>query len=151
MTEQMHPEDPSSAARSLAPFTVTDVYLLTAESDGRVAVPGLCVVVDTTGLTVRRPDGAVAAVVAWSDVRGLTAHRRMRTPAGSSGVVVEVVTSSRTHHFLVPTDDAEGLERDITAFAADAGGQESRRSRRARKRTWWRRGSRPQSSAQPAP
>ena len=64
------------------PLVLSDVYLLTAESGGNVAVPGLTVVLDGSGLTVRKPDGAVGAVVAWADVSGLVASRADAHPGG---------------------------------------------------------------------
>jgi hypothetical protein len=100
------------------PLVLSDVYLLTAESGGDVAVPGLTVVLDGSGLTVRKPDGAVGAVVAWTDVSGLVASKRIRTPAGNPGVIVEAMTASRTHRFVVPSDNPEGLEYEVTQLAS---------------------------------
>jgi len=152
MTDQMHPQEPAPPGPSGAPFVVSDVYLLTADSNGQVAVPGLSLVIDATGLTVHRPDGVVAAVVAWSDMTELVASRRMRTPAGNPGIVVETTTASRSHRFVVPTDDPDSLERDFTRFAAEAGvGKGGRRAGRAHRRSWWKRGSRAQSSPRPEP
>ena len=73
------PESPSASppTRRGAPLVLSDVYLLTAESGGNVAVPGLTVVLDGSGLTVRKPDGDVGAVVAWADVSGLVANKRI--------------------------------------------------------------------------
>jgi hypothetical protein len=112
--------EPDAAAPPLrsGPLVLSDVYLLTAESDGNVAVPGLTVMIDGSGLTVRKPDGSIGAVVSWADVSGLGATRRIRTPAGSHGVIVEAVTSSRTHRFVVPSDNPDGLEYEINQVAA---------------------------------
>ena len=41
----------------------------------------------------------------------------MRTPAGSQGVVLEAVTTSRTHRFVVPSDNPEGLRYEIAHLA----------------------------------
>jgi hypothetical protein len=109
------------------PLLLSDVYLLTADSEGRIAVPGLTVLLDESGLTVRKPDGEIGAIVAWADVTTLVASMRMRTPAGSQGVVVEVVTPSRTHRFVVPTDDPLGLESMITHLADAVGTRGTRR------------------------
>jgi hypothetical protein len=100
------------------PLVLSDVYLLTAESGGNVAVPGLTIVLDGTGFTVRKPDGDVGAVVAWADVSGLVASKRIRTPAGHPGVVVEAVTASRTHRFVVPSENPDGLEYEVTQLAS---------------------------------
>jgi hypothetical protein len=111
---------PSSPGR---PLVLSDVYLLTAESDGDVAVPGLTVVLDASGLTVRKPDGAVGAVVTWADVSGLVANKRMRTPAGNPGVIIEAATASRTHRFVVPSDNPDGLEYEVMQLATTVPGR----------------------------
>jgi hypothetical protein len=113
------PESQPASAPALSgdSLVLSDVYLLTAESGGNTAVPGLTLVLDGSGLTVRRPDGAIGAVVAWTDALGLTASERMRTPAGSPGVIVQAVTASRTHRFLVPSDNPAGLEYEVTQLA----------------------------------
>jgi hypothetical protein len=116
-------------------LVLSDVYLLTSESEGRVAVPGLTVVLDDSGLTVRKPDGAIGAVVAWTDVTALEASRRMRTPAGSQGVVIEARTASRTHSFVVPTDDPGGLEQEIARFAGAMAPPARRAQARSKRRS----------------
>ena len=102
------------------PLVLSDCYLLTAESGGNVAVPGLTVVLDGSGLTVRKPDGDIGAVVAWANISGLAASERMRTPAGNPGVIVEAVTPARTHRFVVPSDNPEGLEYEVDQLAGAA-------------------------------
>jgi hypothetical protein len=103
-------------------LVLCDVYLFTAESGGSTAVPGLTLVLDGSGLTVRKPDGALGAVVTWAEVVGLTASKRMRTPAGHRGVIVEAQTPSRTHRFLVPSDNPDGLEYELGQLAGSARG-----------------------------
>jgi hypothetical protein len=153
--------EPEAAAPPprIGPLVLSDVYLLTAESDGSVAVPGLTVMIDASGLTVRKPDGSIGAVVSWTDVSGLGATRRIRTPAGSHGVIVEAVTSSRTHRFVVPSDNPDGLEYEINQVAGamvapgrPGPGQVSSTHRQSRLRSWlsswsgsrWLRSSRPE-------
>jgi hypothetical protein len=117
MTEgEVAPSDAPEVAAS-GVLLLSDVYLLTAESDGKIAVPGLSVMVDGSGLTVRKPDGSIAVVLPWAEVSGLGATRRIRTPAGSHGVIVEAVTSSRTHRFVVPSANPDGLEYEIDQLA----------------------------------
>jgi hypothetical protein len=108
------PPPPSSSG----PLVLSDVYLLTADSGGSTAVPGLTVVFDESGLTIRKPDGAIGAVVAWGEVSDLQASKRMRTPAGSRGVIIEAATPSRTHRFVVPSDNPDGLEYEVTQRAS---------------------------------
>jgi hypothetical protein len=99
------------------PLLLSDVYLLTSENEAELAVPGLSVLFDASGLTVRKPDGAIGAVVPWDEVSGLGASRRIRTPAGNHGVIVEAVTSSGTHRFVVPSDNPDGLEYEVGRLA----------------------------------
>jgi hypothetical protein len=99
-------------------LTLSDVYLLTKDETGDVAVPGLGVVINQSGLTVSKPDGSVAAVVDWADLKSLSTSERMEVEPGTPpAVVVEAVSSVRAHRFAVPTDDPEGLERVITELA----------------------------------
>ena len=96
------------------------VYLLTAESDGQAAVPGLGVALDATGLTVRKPSGEISAVLAWAQLSSVSASGRMRTPVGRPGVVLEAGTAAKIHRFVVPSDDPDALEQDILRLAAAA-------------------------------
>lgn len=98
-------------------LVMEDVFLLTGEGDEPVAVPHLALVLERTGVVVRRPDGGVGATVPWSEVTAVSASGRMHTPEGRLAVVVEAVTPDRTHRFLVPTDDSEGLQRDVARVA----------------------------------
>ncbi|HTT87475.1 MAG TPA: hypothetical protein VMF60_08920 [Acidimicrobiales bacterium] len=116
---------PSSSASAGAgrSLVLSDVLLLTAESGGRVAVPGLRVEMDQTAVTVRKPDGDIGAVVIWEDVSRLGVAGRMPTPLGPrgavvDGVIVEAVTAAKTHRFVVPTEDPDGLEREIAKLSA---------------------------------
>ena len=111
---------PPSSPTAGPALVLSDVLLLTAESGGRVAVPGLSVVMDEAAVTVRKPDGDVGAVVNWADVSRLGVGGRMAAPLGDpiDGVIVEAVTAERTHRFVVPTEDPEGLEREIAKLAS---------------------------------
>jgi len=119
-TEQAPPLPAVGAGRALV---LSDVLLLTAESGGRVAVPGLSVVMDRAAVTIHKPDGAVGAIVTWEDVSRLGVGGRMPAPLGTrgalvDGVIVEAVTAAKTHRFVVPTEDPDGLEREIAELAA---------------------------------
>jgi hypothetical protein len=114
---EVEPQNTAPPALREGPLVLSDVYLLTAESEGTTAVPGLTVQLDESGLTVRKPDGTTGAFLAWTDVSGLVADRRIRTPAGSQGVVLEAVTTTRTHRFVVPSDNPDGLRHEITHLA----------------------------------
>ncbi len=103
-----------------ASLELAGVYLLTAESDGQAAVPGLTVALDRSGLTVRKPTGEVSAVLGWAQLSGVSANGRMRTPVGRPGLVLEARTASKAHRFVVPSDDPDALEQEIVRLAAAA-------------------------------
>lgn len=114
---------PRPRTSSTEPFdsfelTLSNVYLVTSDREGELAVPGLGVVVDQIGLTVTKPDGSVGAVLKWGDLRTVQTGARMTMPSGTPAVVVEAVSDRRTHRFVVPTTDPEGLEGIIVELAA---------------------------------
>src|SRR5260370_39934590 len=78
------------------------VYLLTAESEGQSAVPGLGIVLDRDGLTVRKPGGEISAVLAWAQLSSVTAGGRMRTPGGRRGLVLEATTVTQPRRVVAP-------------------------------------------------
>lgn len=118
-------------AQALAPWRdaliLGDAFLLTEDMNGQLAVPRLSVVLDGTGLTVLKPDGTAGAVVAWSDLSEVRATGRMRTPTGDPGVVIEAVTALRTHRFMIPTSDPDGLEREVGRMVDTRGGRARRK------------------------
>jgi hypothetical protein len=99
-------------------LTLSDVYLITRDASGEVALPHLGVVIDQLGMTVTKADGAVAAVFRWDDLQGLRTAELVETPNGGGALVVEVDSYIRTHRFVVPTDDPGGLEVVIAELAA---------------------------------
>ena len=116
-TKERAGAEPTEAEAGRRVLELSDVYLLTAASAGQDALPGLRVVLDGAGLTVCKPDGEVAAAVGWDDMSRLETPARMWTPSGEQGVVVEAEAEPRTHRFLVPTADPEGLEREVGELA----------------------------------
>jgi len=116
------PEATPARAESL---DLPGVYLLTAQSDGQSAVPGLGIVLDRRGLTVRKPDGEVSAILEWAQLSSVGTRSRMKTPVGRMGVVLEASSPSKSHRFVIPTDDPDGLEQEIAQLV------EAYRSRRA--------------------
>jgi hypothetical protein len=114
------------------PLSLRDVYLLTAESGGQLAVGGLALVVDHGGLTVVAPDGSTAARLAWPDLTVLRTGGRTTAPGGVDAVVLEAASATRTHRFVVPTGDADALEFTIAAITGGRDPDPRRRSRRRR-------------------
>jgi hypothetical protein len=116
----------------LLPVTLADVYLLTAESDGQLAVGGLALVVDHRGLSVFAPDGTAAAELAWSELTALRTAGPATAPGGEDAVLLEAASALRTHVFAVPTSDAAALETTVAAIAGAAEVNPPRRARRRR-------------------
>lgn len=111
---------------------LSGVYLLTAESDWQTAVPGLGLVVDRDGLTVRKPNGEVTAALGWAQVSRISAVERMRTPVGRLGLVLEVTTATKPHRFVIPVDDPDALENGVARLVAAYGSQRATRARWSR-------------------
>jgi hypothetical protein len=114
------------------PLSLGDVYLLTAESDGHLALGGLALLVDHEGLTVFAPDGKTAAALAWSELTVLRTTGRTTAPGGEDAVLLEAATEVRTHRFVVPTVDAEGLESTVAGLTGEPAPDPPRRGRRRR-------------------
>ena len=98
------------------PLSLGGVYLLTAESDGQLAVGQLTLIIDDQGLSVITPDGETAAALAWSELTVLQTAGPVRAPGGEDAVLLEASSSARTHRFAVPTADPVTLESSIAAI-----------------------------------
>jgi hypothetical protein len=101
-------------------WTVRDVYLLAAGSDGQVAVPELTLIFLPDGMELDKPDGEPVWRRRWSRLRQLATVERSTLPDGSAGVVVEVVERGRRgrrHRFVVPATDPSSFEELVTARA----------------------------------
>ena len=122
-----------SAADPL-PLSLRDVFLLTAESAGQVAVGQLTVVIDDHGLTVLAPDGSTATALTWAGLTVLHTTGRTSAPDGREAVLLEASSSGRTHRFAVPAADPVALEGTIALITgvpgAGSSGREPRRRRR---------------------
>ena len=79
----------TAPAVDLLPLTLGDVYLLTAESDGQLAVGGLAVVIDHQGLSVFAPNGTAAAELSWSELTVLRTAGPTTAPGGEEAVLLE--------------------------------------------------------------
>jgi len=121
-----------AAAVDPLPLSLGDVYLLTAESDGQLAVGGLALVVDHGGLTVFSPNGTVAASLAWAELTVLRTTGRTTAPGGEGAVLLEASSPTSTHRFAVPTGDATTFESAIAIITGVPVTDSRRRSRRRR-------------------
>jgi hypothetical protein len=142
------PKTPTGPAVPEDPFSLTlrDVHVLAsaeatpAEGDGgarhdtgaQLAVPGMSLVLDQIGITVLKPDGSVGAVLAWGAMSRVATVDRAPAPGGGEALVLEAVTESRTHRFLVHTDDPAELEAVIAEVVAARTGP-TRKRRRGRR------------------
>lgn len=123
---------PPAAAEPL-PLLLTDVYLLTAESDGQEALGGLTVVIDADGLTVITPHRTIAAQLTWSQLAGLRTAGRTHAPDGREALVLEASGPARTHRFVVPADHLEALESTIAEVTGAPVHKHPRKALKARK------------------
>ncbi len=98
------------------PLSLSGVYLLTAESDGQMAVGQLTLIIDDHGFSVIAPDGEIAAALPWSELTILRTVGRLNAPGGEDAVLLEAASSVRTHRFAVPTADPGTLESTIAAL-----------------------------------
>jgi hypothetical protein len=114
------------------PLSLSGVYLLTAESDGQMAVGQLTLIIDDHGFSVMAPDGEIAAALAWSELTVLQTAGRVSAPGGEDAVLLEAASSARTHRFAVPTADPVTLESTIAALTGVPPAGPSRRTGRRR-------------------
>jgi hypothetical protein len=104
-------------------WTVPDVYLLTAGSDGPVAVPHLRLTFREGGLELDKADGEMVWECDWSDLVEMAPIERSVLPDGKAGVVIVVVERDRRrrHRFVLATDDADATEEFIRGRAGSHG------------------------------
>jgi hypothetical protein len=104
-------------------WTVPDVYLLTAGSEGPVAVPHLQLTFRESGLELDKADGELVWDCDWSDLVEMAPIERSVLPDGKDGVVMVVVERDRRkrHRFVLATDDAEATEDLIRGRAGTHG------------------------------
>ncbi|HEX4176435.1 MAG TPA: hypothetical protein VHY81_11010 [Acidimicrobiales bacterium] len=100
-----------------------DVYLLTSDSDGPIAVPHLWLTFREGGLVLDKADGEMVGDCAWSDLVEMTPMERSVLPDGNDGVVMFVVEREhrRRHRFVLATEDADATEEFIRGRAGSHG------------------------------
>jgi hypothetical protein len=104
-------------------WTVPDVYLLTAGSDGPVAVPHLRLTFREGGLELDKADGEMVWECDWSDLVEMAPIERSVLPDGKDGVVIVVIERDhrRRHRFVLATEDADATEEFIRGRAGSHG------------------------------
>ena len=104
-------------------WTVPDVYLLTAGSEGPVAVPHLQLTFRESGLELDKADGELVWDCDWSDLVEMAPIERSVLSDGKEGVVMVVVERDRRrrHRFVLATDDADATEDLIRGRAGTHG------------------------------
>jgi hypothetical protein len=104
-------------------WTVPDVYLLTAGSEGPVAVPNLRLTFRQSGLELDKADGELVWDCDWSDLVEMAPIERSVLPDGKEGVVMLVVERRRRrrHRFVLATDDPDATEDLIRGRAGTHG------------------------------
>lgn len=100
-----------------------DVYLLTAGSDGPVAVPHLRLTFRQSGLELDKTDGELVWDCKWSDLLEMAPVERSLLPDGRDGVVLMVIERAprRRHRFVLATDDPDATEDLIRGRAGTHG------------------------------
>ncbi len=125
---------PQAGEHEPASYRFDGVVLLTEGEAGQVAVPDLSLVLGAAGVDVLRADGSRVVPMPWQAVTRMAGTDPTTTPDGSPGLVVEVATTERTHRFVVPTPDPDGL-RAVLAEAAVVRGKAPRKRRLFRRRS----------------
>jgi hypothetical protein len=115
------------------PLSLPDVYLLTAESAGQLAVGQLTLVIDDQGLAVLAPDGSTATALTWAELTVLQTTGRTTSPDGQEAVLLEAASSTRTHRFAVPAADPVLLERTVALITGVPGAEVREHPRRRRR------------------
>ncbi len=121
MSDVSHPLSDPATSTFAGQLAYPSTYLLTSDTSGGVAVPGLGLVVDNRGIRVLKPDGALAAELPWETVVEFAATARTETPDGGPAVVVEATTATRTHRFAIPTQDPDRIEVEVAHWARQRG------------------------------
>jgi hypothetical protein len=107
-----------SATEPGAPWTISDVFLITEGGQGRVAVPHLQLTCSSDGIEVTKEDGGLAWRCAWNGLDVLTTAERSLLPDGSDGVLLAVVErGGRQHRFVLPDPEPGVVATEVRRWA----------------------------------
>ena len=101
-------------------WTIREVYLLTGDTEGQVAVPQLALTLWSGGIELDKPDGEIVWSRPWTELREMSLVERSVLPDGNDGVVVDVVEKGRggrRHRFVLPARDPGWLEEQLRGRA----------------------------------
>jgi hypothetical protein len=108
----------SMSSDATAPWSITDVYLLTDGNDGRVAVPSLRLTFSDVGVALTKSTDELVWTCPWSELREISTAERSVIPDGTEGLVV--ILAERTggrHRFVLPTNEPAELEVQLRHLA----------------------------------
>jgi hypothetical protein len=111
--------EPSKAPPGESVFLdIKEAFLLTYDTDNTpIAVPNMSLTFQTSGIEIAKPNGARAAVYAWNEIAGVSGVEQTEAPDGRSAIVMEIASSSKDHHFLIPAQEPESLISQIATLS----------------------------------
>jgi hypothetical protein len=99
-------------------WTVSEVYLLTDGSQGRVAIPHLQLRFADQGVELAKEDGELAWHCDWNGLDVLSTAGQSILPDGRQGVVVVLIEhGGRQHRFVLPAVEPDVVQSEIRARA----------------------------------
>jgi hypothetical protein len=106
------------AKEPAAPWSISEVFLLTEGSQGRVAIPHLGLALSSEGIELTKEDGEPAWRAAWRTLDVLTVAERSTLPDGGEGVVLTVVElGGRQHRFVLPDPEPGQVGDEVRRWA----------------------------------
>ncbi len=99
-----------------------------------IAVPGMSLTFQTSGVTINSPNGTRAAMYGWGEIASVSGIEQSEAPDGRTAIVMEIASSSKDHHFIVPTQEPESLISQIATLSPLCQAKKSKREKGAANR-----------------
>ena len=97
---------------------IKEAFLLTYDTNNvPIAVPGMSLTFQTSGVEINKPNGTRAAVYGWDEITSVSGIEQSEAPDGRTAIVMEIASGSKDHHFIVPTQEPESLISQIATLA----------------------------------
>ena len=112
------------------PVHVDDAFLVSDVEGKSLALPGFRLQFDALGITVLKPDMSTAAVLPWEDISKLSISACASGPDGRSGLTLDV-QGERNHRFVIPSEEPDVLQADLSRFSSQVAAKVPARSRSA--------------------